>query len=117
MLPLDRRPAPMTFRDCSGKLWILAMDICLILNVSRGAVRQQIWKMAPDEKIFFRVNTPGGPQSMRFVSESGAVKILSQSRTETSVEVRKALQSLVLESTRADLISIFNQCLSAQEAS
>lgn len=58
--------------------WMSAGDICTALGITD--MRQAVERLDDDERGVFIVPTPGGPQKIRSVSESGMYALILQSR-------------------------------------
>lgn len=61
-----------------GDPWMSAGDICTALGITD--MRQAVERLEDDERGVFIVPTPGGPQRIRSVSESGMYALILQSR-------------------------------------
>ncbi|MDD2862453.1 MAG: BRO family protein [Acidiphilium sp.] len=56
------------YRD-GDTFWFVAKDVCEILEIENS--RQFIEQLDPDEKGVSKTDTPGGPQTMNLLAESG----------------------------------------------
>ena len=62
--------------DENGEMWFVAADVCSALNVSTEQTR----RLDDDEKGLRSMQTPGGPQEMTVVNESGLYNLILGSR-------------------------------------
>ena len=87
------------FADENNEPWFVAKDICDALEIknSRDALRKSL---DDDERGTAKVYTPGGPQEMATVSESGFYSIVFASRKDEAKKFRKWVTSEVLPQIR-----------------
>ncbi len=88
--------------DRSGAPWFVAKDVCSALGI--------VWKgsdstgplgeMENDEKSVHTVDTPGGPQEMTIISESGLYALIFRSRKPEAKRFRKWVTAEVLPAIR-----------------
>lgn len=79
--------------------WFVAKDVCEMLGI--GKYRDAISTLDDDEKgCPVIVDTPGGPQEMATVNESGLYHLIFQSRKPEAKQFRKWVTSEVLPSIR-----------------
>lgn len=77
--------------------WFVAKDVCDILGIQNS--RDTLAKVLDDdEKGVANVYTPGGPQEMATVNESGLYHLIFQSRKPEAKQFRKWVTSEVLPS-------------------
>lgn len=86
----------MTIID--GDPWVSAGDICTALGISD--MRQAIERLDDDERGVFTVPTPGGPQQIRSVSESGMYALILQSRKPEAKSFKRWVTHEVLPQIR-----------------
>jgi prophage antirepressor-like protein len=84
--------------DENGAPWFVAKDICRVLDISK--YRDAIAQLDEDERVSINVDTPGGPQVMAAVSESGLYALIFRSRKSEAKRIRKWVTSEVLPSIR-----------------
>lgn len=61
-----------------GEPWFVAADVCAVLEI--GNVSQTASYLDEDEKGIITSDTPGGPQEMLIVTESGLYSLILRSR-------------------------------------
>lgn len=61
-----------------GQPWFCAADVCQVLEL--GNVSQAVARLDEDEKGIYSNDTPGGPQEMLHVNESGLYALILTSR-------------------------------------
>lgn len=90
--------AVRAYLDPQNAPWFCAKDICLALGIvdHKGAVQT----LEEDEKGEGVAPTPGGDQSMLFVSESGLYSLIFRSRKPAAKQFRKWVTSEVLPALR-----------------
>ncbi|GEC96625.1 hypothetical protein ZRA01_26980 [Zoogloea ramigera] len=79
-----------------GQPWFIAADVCRSLGLDRSAVR----RLDDDEKGVRTMHTPGGPQSVGVINESGLYSLIFSSRKESAKRFKKWVTSDVLPSLR-----------------
>ncbi|MDD2956677.1 MAG: BRO family protein [Oscillospiraceae bacterium] len=81
-----------------GEPWFVLKDVCQVLGISkyRGAAE----RLDPDEREPVRVDTPGGPQEMTCVNESGLYSVILRSDKPEAKPFRRWVTSEVLPSIR-----------------
>lgn len=82
----------------NSESYFVAADICSCLAISNN--RDAVSRLDDDEKRVSVVPTPGGPQSMTLVNESGLYNLIFQSRKPEAKEFRKWVTSEVLPALR-----------------
>lgn len=92
-------------RPDGGEPWFLAKDLAYPLGVNRDAVRHQTAELPDSDKRVISIHTPGGPQKMTFVSESGALQIIVQSRKPEARRLRKWVCDLAVSYAKGKLIA------------
>lgn len=86
------------FLDGQGSPWFVAKDVCEVLEVSD--YRQAVDRLDEDERGGYIVPTPGGPQEMLTVSESGLYSLVFTSRKPAARAFRKWVTGTVLPALR-----------------
>lgn len=83
---------------CDGEPWFVAKDVCVILEL--GNVTEATRNLDEDERGSAMLNTPGGPQEMLIISESGLYTLIVRSRSEKAAPVRRWITHEVMPSIR-----------------
>ncbi|KAL5684550.1 hypothetical protein EMGR_006137, partial [Emarellia grisea] len=81
-----------------GDPWFVASDLARALGYSHAPHMARV--LHDDEKGVHIVDTPGGPQEMNIISESGMYAAVFKSRREEAERFRKWVTSVVLPSIR-----------------
>ena len=68
---------PVRTLEINGAPWFVAKDVCRCLGLNNTTLALR--PLAEDEKGFNRINTPGGPQSLYTLTESGLYKLVMRS--------------------------------------
>ena len=89
----------------SGEAWFLAKDFAEPMGVGADSVRHRIADLDDSDKDVISIHTPGGPQKMTFVSESGALQLVMQSRKPEARRLRKWVCDLAVRYAKGDLSS------------
>jgi len=76
-------------REDTGDNWFLAKDFAAPLGVTRDAVRMQVAELDESDKRVSPIYTSTGTKQATFVSESGAIQIIVQSRKPEARRLRK----------------------------
>jgi prophage antirepressor-like protein len=84
--------------DELGNPWWVAKDVCDVLGHSNS--RMALEALADDEKGVRTVYTPGGPQEMQVINESGLYTLILRSRKAKAKEFRKWVTGEVLPEIR-----------------
>jgi prophage antirepressor-like protein len=84
--------------DRFGAPWWVAKDVCEVLGLANP--RTSLALLADDEKGVHTVDTPGGPQEMAIVNESGLYALIFRSRKQRAKQFRKWVTSVVLPEIR-----------------
>jgi prophage antirepressor-like protein len=86
-------------KDENNEPWFVAKDVCAVLGQQNS--RDIIAKVLDDdEKGVYKVDTPGGPQEMGVVSESGLYTLILRSNKPKAKKFRKWITSEVLPEIR-----------------
>lgn len=89
---------PVRVLERSGAPWFVGNDVCGVLSISDA--RQAIDRLDDDERGVCTVPTPGGPQEMRCISESGLWALVLTSRKLAAKRFRKWVTAEVLPAIR-----------------
>ena len=81
-----------------GEPWFVLKDVCAVLGIAK--YRDAATRLDPDEREPVRVDTPGGPQEMILINESGLYHILLRSDKPEAKPFRKWVTGTVLPSIR-----------------
>ena len=81
-----------------GEPWFVAADVARVLDIQN--VRQNLNDLDDDEKGVYNTYTPGGPQEMRVINESGLYNLIFRSRKPEAKKFRKWVTAEVLPSIR-----------------
>ena len=79
-----------------GEPWFVAADVCEVLTVATEQTR----RLDDDEKGLRTMQTPGGPQQMLVINESGLYSLILTSRKPEAKRFKKWVTSEVLPSIR-----------------
>ena len=94
----DYRGDPVRTAQVDGQIWFLAMDVCRVLEL--GNVSQAVARLDADEKGIYTTDTPGGPQEMLHVNESGLYSLILTSRKPEAKEFKRWITHEVLPQIR-----------------
>jgi prophage antirepressor-like protein len=81
-----------------GEAWFVAKDVCDILEI--GDPSKAVSRIDDDERGTTTVRTPGGPQEVLTVNESGLYSLIFSSRKPEAKRFRKWVTSEVLPAIR-----------------
>ena len=81
-----------------GQPWFCAADICRVLDISNP--RDAVGRLDEDEKGVALTDTPGGPQEMLHVNESGLYALILTSRKPEAKEFKRWITHEVLPQIR-----------------
>lgn len=81
-----------------GAPWFVLRDVCQVLGISK--YRDTAERLDPDERGSVRVDTPGGPQEMTAVNESGLYHVILRSDKPEAKPFRKWVTAEVLPAIR-----------------
>lgn len=81
-----------------GEVWWTSIDICKILDIVNH--KNAMDRLDEDEKGVHTIGTPGGPQQMLCVNESGLYHLIFTSRKEEAKVFRRWVTDTVLPSIR-----------------
>lgn len=92
----DTLPVRAVLRD--GEPWFVAADVCAVLEIVD--IRQAVERLDNSERGGCTVPTPGGPQEVRAVNESGLYALIFTSRKPEAQRFRRWVTGEVLPSIR-----------------
>lgn len=78
--------------------WFVAKDVCEVLGIADTS--QAVKALNEDEKGTCKIRTPGGPQKLSIISESGFYHILSRSNKPEAKNFSRWVRKDVLPSIR-----------------
>jgi len=81
-----------------GETWFVAADVCANLDIENS--RMAVARLHDDEKDVSIIDTPGGPQQMNVVNESGLYSLIFSSRKPEAERFRKWVTQEVLPALR-----------------
>lgn len=81
-----------------GEPWFVAKDVCDILEITNS--RDAVGRLDPDEKGVVLTDTPGGPQEVQAVNESGLYSLILGSRKPEAKAFKRWVTHEVLPSIR-----------------
>lgn len=81
-----------------GTPWFIARDVTAILEIANGA--DALSRVSPADKGVGTADTPGGPQRMAIVNESGLYDLILESRKPNAREFRRWITSDVVPTIR-----------------
>lgn len=110
----DDRPITMLKED-TGAVWFLAKDLAAPLNVTRDAVRMQIAELDTSDKRVSPIYTSTGTKNATFVSESGALQIIVQSRKPESRRLRKWVCDLAVRYAKGEVVEAVGNYVTREE--
>lgn len=76
----------------NGQAWFIARDVCKALDIHRTGVT----RLDADEKGLRLTLTPGGPQQVGIINESGLYRLICSSKKPAAQGFRKWVTSVVL---------------------
>ena len=92
----DDQPVRAFLRD--GEPWMVASDVCRVLGLANSS--QVVARLDDDEKGVHIMDTLGGPQEVRIISESGLWALVFTSSKPEAKRFRKWVTSEVLPALR-----------------
>ena len=87
---------PIRVEVINNEPWFVAQDVTDILDIDRTQTR----KLDEDEKGVRKIHTPGGPQEMTVITESGLYNMIFRSNKPEAKVFRKWVTSEVLPAIR-----------------
>lgn len=81
-----------------GEPWFVANDVCAVLEFAHPA--SNLRRLDDDEKGVHTMHTPGGPQEMTIINESGLYSLILTSRKPEAKKFKKWVTSEVLPAIR-----------------
>lgn len=82
----------------NGQPWFVLKDVCLVLGLSNS--RKVAERLDEDEKGVTQIYTPGGPQEMTIINESGLYAVILRSDKPEAKPFRKWVTTDVLPTIR-----------------
>ncbi len=96
--PATQAPIRLARVDVDGTPWFVAKDVCGVLGIAKTDTSVAL--LDDDEKGSHTVGTPGGPQEMQVISESGLYSLILRSRKPEAKRFKRWLTHEVLPSIR-----------------
>ncbi len=90
--------APLRTVLQDGELWWVLADVCRVLELSEP--HRVANRLDEDEKGRTKMTTPGGPQNMTIISESGLYKVIPRSDKPEAKKFTRWVTHEVLPSIR-----------------
>jgi len=81
-----------------GEPWFVANDVCAVLEFAHPA--SNLRRLDDDEKGVHTMHTPGGPQEMTIINESGLYSLILTSRKPEAKKFKKWVTAEVLPAIR-----------------
>lgn len=81
-----------------GQPWFILSDVCRVLGL--GTPSRVAERLDPDEKGMRQIHTPGGPQDMTIINESGLYAVILRSDKPEAKPFRKWVTAEVLPTIR-----------------
>jgi hypothetical protein len=97
-VPFDFQGKAVRTITQNGEVWFVAADVCGVLEL--GNPRQAISRLDDDERGVLNMDTPGGPQDMSSVSESGLFSLVFTSHKPEAKAFRRWVTGVVLPTLR-----------------
>lgn len=88
----------VSITDKNGEPWFIANDVCAVLGLSNP--RKAIQSLDDEDKGVTTGYTPGGPQQVNIINESGMYQLVFQSRKPEAVAFCKWVTKTVLPAIR-----------------
>lgn len=101
IIPFDFETNAIRVVTIDDAPWFVAADVCRVLEHSNIRIAMKRW-LDDDEKGVTVCYTPGGPQEMNLVSESGLYALAFRSRIPSAKRFRKWVTAEVLPAIRRD---------------
>lgn len=98
IVPYHFEDQPVRITDRDGQPWFVAADVCDILGISKH--RDAVGRLDDDERGLVTMDTPGGPQQVTAINESGLYKLVFRSRKPSAKRLTKWVTGEVLPSIR-----------------
>ena len=81
-----------------GEIWFAAADVCKILDIANS--RDAVSRLDEDERGTVITDTPGGPQGMSYINESGLYELIFTSRKPEAKAFKRWVTHEVLPAIR-----------------
>lgn len=98
IVPFQFEDHAVRIRDRNGQPWFVASDVCDVLEISKH--RDAVARLDDDETASVIVDTPGGPQAVAAINESGLYKLILRSRKAAAKRFTKWITAEVLPAIR-----------------
>jgi prophage antirepressor-like protein len=98
IVPFSFEGAAVRVIDRDGEPWFVLADVCDVLKV--GNLSDAARRLDDDEKGVDSIDTPGGPQEMTVINESGLYSLILTSRKAAARRFKKWVTAEVLPAIR-----------------
>lgn len=98
LIPFDFHGSKVRVVTIDGEPRFVAVDVCMVLGLNNP--RSSLALLDADEKDVHVVDTPGGPQQMTVVDESGLYSLVLRSRKPEAREFKRWITREVLPAIR-----------------
>ncbi len=98
IVPFDFEGAAVRTLTRDGEPWFVLADVCRVLEIVDTHTASR--RLDQDEKGVHSMPTPGGPQSVVVINESGLCSLILTSRAPAAKLVKKWVTSEVLPAIR-----------------
>lgn len=88
--------------EIDGEPWFVSSDVFIALNYASNARTYQLSLLAGDEKGVVKLQTPGGRQNVKVISESGLYKVIMRSNKREAGVFQDWVTRVVLPAIRKD---------------
>lgn len=95
-----------TLRDHANLAWFQAKDLAEPLGVGRDSIRHQVADLTDEDVRVISIHTNKGSRKATFVSESGALQLVMQSRKPGAAKLRKWVCDIAVKYTKGELIAV-----------
>lgn len=85
-------------QDEQGEPWFVAADVCAVLDITE--THRALSRLDDDEKGRHSMTTPGGPQELSIINESGLYSLVLTSRKPEAKRFKKWITAEVIPSIR-----------------
>jgi len=99
-------------QDESGVPWFVAKDVCDVLEIVNS--RDAVFNLDEDEKGVAKADTPGGPQEMITISESGLYTLIIRSNKPMAKPFRRWVTHEVLPAIRKHGVYVADEVAGGQ---
>ena len=98
VIPFDFQGKAVRTITRGGEVWFVASDACAVLDITNP--RDALSRLDEDEKGVGITDTPGGPQQVNIIGESGLYTLIFTSRKPEAKAFRRWVTEVVLPTLR-----------------